>query len=159
MHILKGKVLIKTYKLNNKSLIISNTRRNILKVSMRTEVSKKFSQIRILTNFMSIFTLRKTHWIKLGSQLLGTCMWVCVPSCNGMYMCVFAHLHGFYLKDIVCIKFELPSLFILYLFWSFHFLFQKKLQWNQVNFQKRSSSQGHQNDGFYLHWCLLPFNL
>ena len=136
MHILKGKVLITTYELNKKGLIISNRRRNIFKVSMRTAVSKKFSQIRILTNFMSIFTLRKTHWIKLGSQLLDMCisMWVCAPSCNGIYICVFAHLHEFNLKDNFCIKFELPSLFILYLFWSFCFLFQKKLQWNQVNF-------------------------
>ena len=69
MHILKSKVLITTYELNKKSLIISIRRRNIFKVSMRTAVSKKFSQIRILTNFMSIFTLRKIL-TELGSQLL-----------------------------------------------------------------------------------------
>lgn len=59
MHILKGKVLITTYELNKKGLIISNRRRKVFKVSMRTAVSKKFPQIGILTNFMSIFTLRK----------------------------------------------------------------------------------------------------
>ena len=161
MHILKGKVLIKTYKLNNKSLIISNRRRNILKVSMRTEVSKKFSQIRILTNFMSIFTLRKTHWIKLGSQLLGMCisMWVCAPSCNGIYMCVFAHLHEFNLKDNFCIKFELPSLFYIIFILIFSFSFSEKTPVKSGKFSKTSSSQAHQNDSFYLHWCLLPFNL
>ena len=73
MHILKGKVLITTYELNKKGLIISNRRRNIFKVSMRTAVSKKLSEMRILTNFMSFFTLRKIL-TELGTQLLGTCL-------------------------------------------------------------------------------------
>ena len=127
MHILKGKVLITTYELNKKGLISSNRRRNIFKVSMRTAVSKKLSEMRILTNFMSFFTLRKIL-TELGSQLLGTCIsvWVCLPSCNGIYMCVFAHLHGFNLKDNICIKFELPSLFKFYVYFDLFIFFFRK---------------------------------
>ena len=106
---------------------------------MVTAISKKFSQIRILTNFMPIFTLRTTltdqNWDLTYWPHVYVCECVCLPAMARS--CVYLHIYmGSIWKITFALNLNYLPFFILYLFWSFHFLFQKKLQWNQVNFQK-----------------------
>ena len=110
---------------------------------MRIAVSKKFSQIRILTNFMPIFTLKKKKKHSLDKTRLSTIghMYKYVSVCAFLQWhvhvcCVCAHLYGFNLKDNFCITFELPSLFYVIFILIFSFSFSEKTPVKSGNFSK-----------------------